>query len=200
MLAFDEEEVEEFRTQTAAGRYNLNSVEAWWKDKYELLDDHGYQLRPRLRPGWVPSWQGTNLNPLFCEDSSDICVSSKSLFAASNYSLPPKRQKVIDAVRKSDGNPVAIMNLPKDSIEAYIYRHLIDPERQAGVDHHIVPLLDSFDDAREPDLEFLVMPLLMTCDSPPFEIVLEIIDFFKQMLEVLSYYPVVCSFPMIRLL
>lgn len=86
----------------------------------------------------------------------------------------------------SDGKPVAIMNLPKDSEEGFIYQHLVDVERQGGVDRHISPLLDTFLDEREPDLEFFVMPLLRRCDSPPFETALEVVDFFKQMLEVLS--------------
>ncbi len=76
MRAFDADEVEEFRIRTAAGRYDLHPVEIWWRDRTELWADHGYELRPRLRPGWVPSWLGTDLNPLFCEDSLNLCVSS----------------------------------------------------------------------------------------------------------------------------
>lgn len=78
------------------------------------------------------------------------------------------------------------MKLRRDSIEGHIFRHLDDPERQCGVDRHIIPLLDSFEDGREPTLEFLVMPFYTSCDDPPFETVLEVIELFKQMLEVLS--------------
>ncbi len=94
---------------------------------------------------------------------------------------------MIDAVRKSDGKQVAIMNLPRDSTEAFIYRQLLDTDRQGGVDRHIVPLLDSFKDEREPDLEFLLMPLLRKSNSPPFETVHELVNFFNQMVEVLSF-------------
>jgi len=170
MRAFDEEEIEEFRKRTAAGRYNLLPAEIWWRERSELLEEHGYQLRPRLRPGWEPSWLGTERNPMYCEDSLNL-----------------SRRKVIDATRTSDGKAVALMVLRRESIEGHIFRHLVDPERQGGVDRHIVPLLDSFEDDREPNIEFLVMPLLKTCDDPPFETVLEVIDLFKQMLECLAY-------------
>lgn len=69
MRASDAEEVEEFRKQTDDGLYDLLAHEIWWRDRSELLEEHGYRLRPRLRPGWVPSWQGTDLNPTWCEDS-----------------------------------------------------------------------------------------------------------------------------------
>lgn len=63
------EEQEYFDKRTRDGFYDLNSGELWWKDRYQVLLDHGYQLRPRHRPGWVPSWKDTDLNPVFCEDS-----------------------------------------------------------------------------------------------------------------------------------
>ncbi|KAF7315852.1 Protein kinase domain-containing protein [Mycena indigotica] len=48
----------------------LGEHELYWRDRYEWLKENGYELRPRFRPGWVPSWQG---NPktlqIFCEDS-----------------------------------------------------------------------------------------------------------------------------------
>lgn len=34
----------------------LTNSEVAWRDNYEWLLSCGYQLRPRLRPGWVPSW------------------------------------------------------------------------------------------------------------------------------------------------
>lgn len=31
--------------------------ERWWKRHRDLLEDHGYQLRPRYADDWVPSWK-----------------------------------------------------------------------------------------------------------------------------------------------
>ncbi len=92
--------------------------------------------------------------------------------------------KVVDAIRISDGKDVAIMKLRRRSYEGEIYRHLVDPQRLGGDDRHIVPLLDTFQDEREPDLEFFVIPFLAKFDIPPFDTVYEVVDLFKQMLEV----------------
>ena len=49
-------------------RAQHNSYEDAWTSRYEMLESYGYRLRPRFRPGWVPSWHGTDLNPFDCED------------------------------------------------------------------------------------------------------------------------------------
>lgn len=76
------------------------------------------------------------------------------------------------------------MKLPPESQEREIYQHLADAQRSSGKDQRIVPLLDSFEDDREPDLAFLVMPLLRTFDRPPFDAVSELVELFGQLLEV----------------
>lgn len=37
----------------------LLTAERVWRDRYEMLESHGYRLRPRYRPGWKPSWLST---------------------------------------------------------------------------------------------------------------------------------------------
>ncbi len=46
----------------------LSGIEKHWRDRYDMLLDHGYQLRKRMRPGWVPSWRDTQLHPNLFED------------------------------------------------------------------------------------------------------------------------------------
>lgn len=48
--------------------YRLSNTEEWWRDHHGLLVDHGYELRPRFRPGWIPSWTRNKKDPLLCED------------------------------------------------------------------------------------------------------------------------------------
>ena len=43
--------------------------EKWCVDRTDLFNRHGYVLRPRYRPGWVPSWHGTGKEEIYCEDS-----------------------------------------------------------------------------------------------------------------------------------
>ena len=47
---------------------DIDPVEAWWVERQETLERVGYMLRPRYRPGWKPSWAGTNKEYNRCED------------------------------------------------------------------------------------------------------------------------------------
>lgn len=35
----------------------LTLCERWWVRRQPFLEERGYMLRPRYRPGWVASWQ-----------------------------------------------------------------------------------------------------------------------------------------------
>ncbi|KAE9392784.1 hypothetical protein BT96DRAFT_924531, partial [Gymnopus androsaceus JB14] len=37
--------------------HELSETEIFWRDHYDWLKEHGYQLRPRYQPNWVPSWR-----------------------------------------------------------------------------------------------------------------------------------------------
>ena len=47
----------------------LSKDERWWMERSGFLESHGYRLRPRFRPGWVPSWQNTGQDPINYEDA-----------------------------------------------------------------------------------------------------------------------------------
>lgn len=57
--------------------------------------------------------------------------------------------------------------------------------------NHTVPVLDHFWDELDPDVEYMVMPLLRRFYSPPFFLVSEVVDFVTQTLEV-RYIVIVC--------
>ena len=46
----------------------LDPREVWWRDRYNQLNSHGYLLRPRYSPQWVPSWKTSSRD---WEDSED---------------------------------------------------------------------------------------------------------------------------------
>jgi hypothetical protein len=52
----------------------LSDVEKRWVSYQPYLLSRGYQLRPRYRPGWVPSWTHTGANPYDCEDGINSLV------------------------------------------------------------------------------------------------------------------------------
>ena len=52
----------------------LSYAERKWRDRTEMLEKEGYILRPRLRPGWTPSWLESGEHPLACEDGERLPV------------------------------------------------------------------------------------------------------------------------------
>ena len=57
------------------GPVELSSFEVKWRDRQSFLESKGYMLRPRLRPGWTPSWLTTGQDYFTCEDSARLPVS-----------------------------------------------------------------------------------------------------------------------------
>ena len=53
----------------------IGKTERWWIERQEALEQAGYMLRPRFRPGWQPSWTGTNKLFLNFEDGHSMKVS-----------------------------------------------------------------------------------------------------------------------------
>ena len=50
--------------------------EVWWRDHYDDIKLCGFQLRPRYRPGWVPSWRESNKDFFSVEDGQPCLVSA----------------------------------------------------------------------------------------------------------------------------
>jgi hypothetical protein len=58
----------------------IDEFERWWVDRQVALEQAGYMLRSRYRPGWKPSWTGTKGFYLDYEDGQSVGVSDKSPF------------------------------------------------------------------------------------------------------------------------
>jgi hypothetical protein len=48
--------------------------ETWWVEHQQVLEQAGYMLRPRYRPGWKPSWDGTDKYHGKFEDGQTLIV------------------------------------------------------------------------------------------------------------------------------
>ncbi|OCB92243.1 hypothetical protein A7U60_g350 [Sanghuangporus baumii] len=107
--------------------YGLSDGEMWWRDRNSLLESHGYRLRKRLRPDWIPSWTlNRELRPVDCEDSMSRLFS-----------------QITDATCISDSSHVIIKKVKREVTESAISLHLSslrDPK------NHCVPIIDSFVD------------------------------------------------------
>ena len=91
---------------------------------------------------------------------------------------------VIDATRISDGKLVTIKCLPTDGLEIRIGLMLGTPPLSEDPANHSVPILDTFEDATNPQVSYIVMPLLRDFDNPPFESGEDVLELGEQLLEV----------------
>ncbi|TFY54532.1 hypothetical protein EVJ58_g8807 [Rhodofomes roseus] len=147
----------------------LTEQEETWSLRQFMFRCHGYMLRPRLRPGWMPSWRlaGEYANPFHFEDSK---------------ALPKYRSDVvrgaIDAKRISDGKLVHIKCIKSKSAEHQIAKMLLGDDAT-----NTMPVIDVFESEDNHKDAFIVTPFLRSADSPPFESVDDILDCGEQLLE-----------------
>ncbi|KDQ55733.1 hypothetical protein JAAARDRAFT_133274 [Jaapia argillacea MUCL 33604] len=151
----------------------LLSYEKFWKEHFHWLESHGYQLRPRYHPNWVPSWRGTEK---FCRDFED----------GWEFPFPP----FIDATRISDGALVALKKVskPEHPHEADIARLLSSEPLASDSRNHSVPVYEILhvpDD--DEDLDVIVMPFLRAYNDPHFDTFGEVVAFFHQVFEGLQF-------------
>ncbi|KDQ64115.1 hypothetical protein JAAARDRAFT_27739 [Jaapia argillacea MUCL 33604] len=151
------------------GAWVLDPIEEEWRDRQPFLASRGYMLRPRYRPGWIPSWHGTNIHPSYCEDSIEQL-------------LP----QILDA-RRLDGTVVGIKRTKNTTTEIAIALFLASEKCKRDPRNHCVSIYDNFSDPLEPDISFIVMPLLRPFDDPEFGTVGEVLDFIGQTLEGLMF-------------
>ncbi|KAH9973840.1 kinase-like domain-containing protein [Lactifluus volemus] len=150
------------------GSEYLSSYEVKWRDRQLFLKSKGYMLRPRLRPGWTPSWLSSGKSRWSCEDSVRL----------------PVRPLLVDAIRISDNKLVYIKEVKTGDLESSIALKLCglnDPT------NHSVPILDTFVDYTDESISYIVMPFLRLSNNPPFETVGEVVDFADQVLEGLVF-------------
>ncbi|KAI0310990.1 hypothetical protein OF83DRAFT_1088003 [Amylostereum chailletii] len=149
----------------------LFANERQWRDRQLFLESKGYMLRPRLRPGWTPSWKTSKKSPLRCED----CLAL------------PARTHLVDATAIASGKLVYIKRIQTGDLESSIAVMLSNAALRADPRNHSVPVLDVFQDDEDPRISYMVMPFLRRMDSPEFETVGEVVDFVDQILEGLLF-------------
>ncbi|OCB88199.1 hypothetical protein A7U60_g4604 [Sanghuangporus baumii] len=153
-------------SESRANASPLLSAEIAWRDRYEMLESHGYRLRPRYHPNWRPSWLDTK-KPVSHHEDYNI---HNNLFN-------------MDAIRVSDGQKVFLKRVRTGSREIDILRFLSEPERLQDSNNHAAALLDVFADDNDPRFSYMVMPLLRPYYYPDFYSVDEVVEFMRQLLQ-----------------
>ncbi|KAJ7782476.1 kinase-like domain-containing protein [Mycena maculata] len=150
----------------------LSESETFWRDHQPWLEECGYMLRPRYRPGWVRSWEGTNKDPWHCTDG------------------PPGRfLLVLDAVRIRDKTDVCLKRIDtgKHKLECEIGTFFSSGSLADDPENHCVPILETLQFPDDEKITILVMPLLRKYSDPRFDTFGEAVDFFGQIFEGLKF-------------
>ncbi|KAI0676119.1 kinase-like domain-containing protein [Trametes maxima] len=166
-ILHDAESIDRCAKLTREGFYNLLPKELFWQARYHYLKDHGYLLRPRYDPGWKPSWEGTDRDPTFCEDSILLI----------DY-------RVMDATQLSNKESVAIKSFLKEGQELHIAQFFSAIQNPMN---HCVPVHAILPDPHDSEIALMVMPFLRPCNNPDFSTVGDIIEFVDQTLEGLAF-------------
>ncbi|KAJ7162149.1 kinase-like domain-containing protein [Mycena filopes] len=146
----------------------MTDQEIWWRDHQVWLQEQcGYMLRPRFRPGWVPSWKHTGKLLFDSEDARPLLTGV-----------------AIDATRLSDGVVVTLKR-----VDAKLHPHeqsigelLSSASKANDPRNHCVPILDVIQ-VPDTNIILLVMPLLRRYVNPRFDTFGEAVDFFGQGLK-----------------
>ncbi|KAF8178269.1 kinase-like domain-containing protein, partial [Pholiota molesta] len=148
--------------------------EEFWVAHQPFLLQHGYRLRDRYSPNWIPSWEigSKKRDPLTCPDSACMRVSCD----------------VLDAIRVSDDTKVAL-KLVKTDRDIPVLEYLNSPDLLADPRNHTFPLLEKILVPDREDVVFIVMPLLLLAqgNQHPFNYVSEVVDLVQQFLEGLEF-------------
>lgn len=175
----------------------LDADELFWANLQPWLAERGYKLRPRYQPGWKGSWltEGFSGSRYQCEDSRTYIVSSADCVHTplnqAHCSTFRQHPWVMDAVRVRDGALVMFKRVkksPEDAEELEMAQFLSQETFVADRQSHCVEIYDILDIPGSADQVLLVMPLLYALRNRlEFETVGEVVDFFKQILEVRAY-------------
>ncbi|KIO23717.1 hypothetical protein M407DRAFT_77767 [Tulasnella calospora MUT 4182] len=145
-------------------------IERPWLSRFHFLKEHGYLLRARYRPGWVPSWKDNpDVFKLEREDGVNI------------------RVRLLDAQRISDGQFVMIKEVKSSSKEGLIACYLSSEKFKSDPRNHAVPVLDVLKDVVRSGTVLLVFPVLRHITDPPISSVSEALDLVGQTLEGLVF-------------
>jgi len=151
---------------------SLTTSERGWRNRSKWLEEKGYMLRPRYRPDWKPSWEGTTKIWYECEDGLAILNSD-----------------LIDAVRISDQKMVMLkqVSLSLHPYETEIAQFFSSQPLASDPRNHCVPVYETLQDPTDNDCLILVMPFLRLYNDPPFGTVGEAVEGFRQIFEGLLF-------------
>ena len=164
------------------GGLDLN--EKWWVERQEALEQAGYMLRPRYRPGWKPPWAGTDKYHGNFEEGQSLVVRGDTSCARVPVLMKLQLRVCMDATRISDGRQVMLKMIPLEEgpYELEMNRLFSTEPLSSNPRNRCAPLLDVIQLPNEPPI--MVHPLLRPFYDPRLQTFGEFVSFFAQACEV----------------
>ncbi|KAG6877659.1 hypothetical protein C0993_005284 [Termitomyces sp. T159_Od127] len=164
----------DFRHEKGFEPGDLSPREIFWRDHYKFLKKHGYTLRDRYNPDRVLSWKKRNGSRKHFTDFED-----------GQYS---QHGKILDATR-SDGTLVVLKDVSINTKEQEIQigKYFSSGALATHPKNHCVPFLDVIDPTEGSQTAFIVMPYLLETNYPSFVTIGEVVDYFRQIFEVIDH-------------
>ncbi|RDB27848.1 hypothetical protein Hypma_002137 [Hypsizygus marmoreus] len=145
-------------------------VELFWVSLQPFLLSHGYRLRPRYHPHWVPSWRGVK--------------DFQGLHKYEDSRLPTK-VNILDAVRVADGQKVVVKCVKASEIP--LLQYLSSPPLSTDSRNRTVPILDILAMPNDETQALVIMPQLIEFFYLPFRRVGEVVEAFKQYIQGIEF-------------
>ncbi|KAJ7220638.1 hypothetical protein GGX14DRAFT_354394 [Mycena pura] len=150
-------------------RYGLTDTllpcELFWRDNYNHILQHGYKLRTRYHPDWVPSWK-----------------SFGAFWAEDRLQIPSFRGAVNDARRCADDARVVLKRVDLKELAVLQYMRSLPSTPQ----NRTVPVLDVIH-LQNPKWVLIVMPFLGRFYKPPFQRLDEVIYALHQIMTGIAF-------------
>lgn len=158
--------------------YALTPNEVFWRERAVFLRSHGYVMRRRYQPRWMPLWPNIGMESSEHED----CWQNLN-------------GMVMDAFRIADESLAAIKCRPTNAVEneLAIHRFLSSDSLRNDSANHCIPLLEVLDD---PDCQlpsgntgatFIITPFVYEFNQWPFQTIDNVLDFIRQTLEGIAF-------------
>ncbi|KAG6819244.1 hypothetical protein H0H93_013853 [Arthromyces matolae] len=151
---------------------DLWKEETFWAAHQPYLLSRGYQLRPRYRPEWIPSWKDLDN------------IKNLRRFEDAIESMSPD---VLDAIRVSDEFKVVMKRVDTQDEEIHALHYLYSPQLACDPRNNTVPLIDVIPLPNNPTKALIVMPQLYPFATLPFRRLGEFLEAADQFLEGLDF-------------
>ncbi|KAG6907364.1 hypothetical protein DXG01_009185 [Tephrocybe rancida] len=154
----------QLKSQIYTGKFHPH--EYFWIKYQPFLLRRGYDLRPRYKPGWAPTWHklGESIERLYRFEDA----------------LTPKKEGLLDAVRLSDNRKVVLKRVETSREELPIGLYLSSESLSHDPRNNAVPILDVMLLPDDDSFALIVMPLLFPFHALPFRRVGEFSNAMKQ--------------------